>query len=83
MNWRFKIELNQVINTMSDKYDLSCVEEKCPKEVKEALANEVKKAWPLARFADRILKAKSIAAVNRILENVFNEADYQKVWCGI
>ncbi|MFY4731208.1 hypothetical protein [Nitrospira sp. BLG_2] len=83
MNWRHKIELNQVINQMTDKYDLSRFEKRCPTEVKETLATEVAKAPPLARFADLIRKAKTIAAVNRILENVFNEADYHKVWCGI
>lgn len=83
MTWRHKIELNKVISDMSDKYDLSQFEKTCPREVKEALANEVKKAWPLARFADRLMKAKTIAAVNRLLETIFTEADYHRVWCGI
>jgi hypothetical protein len=68
-NWRYKIELNKVLTEMSEKHDLERHEEPCLKEVKEALANEIGKAWPLKRFCEKILKAKSIAEVNRILEN--------------
>lgn len=82
MNWRYKIELNKVLADMGDQFDLSCVEKRCPKAVKEALAKEVEKAAPLRRFASTILSAKSIAEVERILENVFNEADRSAVWCG-
>lgn len=83
MNWRHKIELNKVIADMTEKYDLSCFEEDCPSEVKTALASEVEKAFPLARFAYRLRNAKSIAAVNRLLAKIFNEADSQGVWCGL
>lgn len=82
MNWRETIELNPVISEMSEKYDLDHVENDCPEEVKEKLAGEVEKSWTLKRFAPKLLKAKSIAEVNRILGNVFNEADRSKVWCG-
>jgi hypothetical protein len=83
MNWRYKIELNKALTEMSEKYDLERHEEPCPKEVKEALASEIKKAWPLQRFCQKILDAKSIAQVNRILENVWNAADTERVWCGL
>lgn len=82
MNWREKIELNQVVSKMSEKYNLGNYEEPCPKEVKEELAKEIEKSFALSRFAAKIRSSKSIAAVNRILENVFNEADVKKVWCG-
>ncbi len=81
--WRYKIELNKVLTEMSEKHDLECHEEPCPKEVKEALAKELEKAWPLKRFCQKILDAKSIAQVNRILENVWNAADTERVWCGL
>lgn len=80
--WRHKIELNKVIREASEKHDLSRFEEPCPEEVKIALAEEVKKAWPLQRFAGYITERKSIAELNRILENLFNAADREKVWCG-
>ena len=82
MNWRHKIELNAVLAKTSEDFDLERVEEDCPEEVKKLLSEEVKKAWPLARFAPKIMNAKSIAEVNRILENVYNEADRRAVWCG-
>lgn len=82
MNWREKIELNQVISKMSEKYNLDNYEEPCPNEVKEELAKEIEKSIWLNRFASKIRKSKSIAAVNRILANVFDEADFKKVWCG-
>lgn len=82
-NWRYKIELNKVLTEMSEKHDLERHEEPCPKEVKEALAKELEKAWPLHRFCEKILNAKSIAQVNRILENVWNAADTEGVWCGL
>ena len=81
-NWREKIELNEVLSKMSDEYDLSLLEEDCPTPVKEAIAKEIEKSTWLKRFSSRIRKAKSIAAVNRILEQVFDEADRMKVWCG-
>lgn len=83
MNWRHKIELNKVMSDVCDKHDLSRVEEDCPEEVKEALATEIEKAWPIAHFCKKIRSAKSIAAVNRILERVYNDADRHAVWCGL
>ncbi len=83
MNWRYKIDLAGALKKAGDKYDLEFVEENCPKEVKELLASEVKKAFPIAYFAPQIMKAKSIAAVNRILEKVYDEADRSAVWCGL
>ena len=82
-NWLHKIELNAVIAEVSEEYDLECVEEKCPQEAKESLALEVEKAPPIAHFGALIRKCKSIAAVNRMLERIFNAADAQKVWCGM
>lgn len=82
MNWREKIELNQVVSKMSEKFDLERHEEPCPKEAKENLAKEVEKSIWLNRFAPKIRATKSIAALNRVLEDVFNEADRRRIWCG-
>ena len=82
-NWRFQIQLNKVLADQEEKHDFSRVEEPCPQECLEELAVEVSKAWPLARFAGQLRKAKSIAEVNRILENVYNAADTHRVWCGL
>lgn len=81
-NWRYKIELGEVLRQISENYDLNRAEEDCPVEVKIAVATEVEKAAPLAHFGKRIRRAKTIAKVNRILQEVYNEADYSKVWCG-
>jgi hypothetical protein len=75
--------LNQILKQVSENYDLSREEEDCPAEVKEAIAVELEKAPPLKRFAEHIRNAKSIAKVNRVLDNVWDEADYSKVWCGV
>jgi hypothetical protein len=83
MNWRYKIDLNQVIAELMDDYDLTCMEEDCPPEVKERLIAEISKATPLLRFIDQLQEVKSIAAVNRVLSDVYDEADVSKVWCGL
>jgi hypothetical protein len=81
--WRHKINLAGVMFKCAEEHDLAHVEEDCPEEVKEAIATEIVKAWPLKRFAQTIRQAKSIAEVNRILENIYDEADRSSVWCGI
>ena len=68
---------------MGEKHDLSILEDPCPDEVKDAIAAELAKSASLAHFSGRIRKAKSIAAVNRVLAAVFDEADRMHVWCGI
>lgn len=83
MNWRYKIELRKVLSDMADQHDLERVEEPCPEEVKTAIATEIEKALPLHRFAKQIRQAKSIAAVNRILNKIYDEADQSAVWCGL
>lgn len=80
--WRYKIELNPLIQTLSEQYDLTNHEEPCPDEVREQLALEVEKAWPLNMYGKKLRKAKSIAELNRILNNVFDRADLEMVWCG-
>lgn len=82
-NWRYKIELNQAISQVTEDYDLSRVEEPCPEEVRDILAKECEKAAPLRRFGQQFRDAKSIAEVNRILNDVFEEADKKLVWCGL
>ncbi|RJQ30326.1 hypothetical protein C4565_00650 [Candidatus Parcubacteria bacterium] len=81
-NWKHNIELNKVINQASEEHDLTRFEEDCPEEVKEAIAREIEKAWPLSHHAKEIRAVKSIAALNRRLVLVFDDADYHKVWCG-
>ena len=83
MGWRYEIDLAGVLLKCAEQYDLERVEEDCPEEVKEMIATELEKAWPLKRFATAIRKCKSIAALNRTLENVYIEADFSRVWCGI
>jgi hypothetical protein len=82
-NWRYKIELNGVIERVSEDFDLTRVEEPCPEEVRDALAAECEKAQPLYRFGQQFRDAKSIAEVNRILDSVFTVADEKLVWCGL
>lgn len=82
-NWRHKIELNQAINKVSEEYDLTRLEEPCPVEVRDALAVECEKVFPLRRFGKKFRDAKSIAEVNRILDDVFDVADKKLVWCGL
>lgn len=82
-NWRYKITLNQTLSNLADEYDLKCVEEDCPQPVKEAIIKELLKANPLVGFVGQIRASKSIAAVNRVLEQVYNEADRNLIWCGM
>jgi len=82
-NWQHRIELNQVINQVSEDHDLTRLEEPCPEEVREAIAAECEKAAPLRHFGKKIRGAKSIAEVNRILTNVYSVADRELVWCGL
>ena len=81
--WIEKIELNGVLGKAGEKFDLSRAEEDCPDEVKNDLAAEVAKSIWLSRFSGRLRGARSIAEVNRILEQVFDEADRHRVWCGL
>ncbi len=81
--WQHRINLAGVLSAMGEKHDLSRVEEDCPEEVKEALAVEIRKAPPISHFAGRIKRAKSIAAVNRALAALYDDADRWKVWCGL
>lgn len=82
-NWRYRIELNAALAKANDEFDLSRHEEKCPESVLIAVASEIEKALPLARFGKKIRKAKSIAEFNRILSNIYDEADRSLVWCGL
>jgi len=82
-HWRFKIELNYVIHKCNEDYDLSNFEDHCPSEVKEAIATEVEKAFPLQRFGKQVRNCETIAALNRILDDIFNTADSELVWCGM
>jgi hypothetical protein len=77
--WQYKINLGSVL----EKYDLSRVEEDCPMEVKEAIAAEIAKAPPLVKFVEVVRRSKSIAALKRLLEGIYDEADETGVWCGI
>jgi hypothetical protein len=81
--WRYKIDLAGVMLKCAEEHDLSHAEEDCPAEVKEAIATEITKAWPLKRFAPVIRESKSIAEINRVLRNIYDEADRSSVWCGI
>lgn len=83
MLWLHKIDLHEVLRKADDEFDLSRHEEECPHDVKIMLAKEIRKAPPIASYAQKILNSKSIAGVNRILERLYNEADQKRVWCGI
>ena len=83
MNWRYKIELNQRLREMGEQFDLSYLEEDCPQEVKQAISAECRKAPSLRRFAEIVLGCKSIAAVNRVLAAIYDEADRSAIWCGM
>lgn len=81
MNWQYKIALNNVLQRLGEKHDLSQVEDACPDEVKQAIACELEKARPLVQFADRIRDCISIAAVNRLFDTIYDTADREGVWC--
>ena len=80
--WKYKIELGRVMDEMSDKFDFSRLEEDCPQEVKEAIAVEISKAPPLARFAKKVKSVKSNAEMNRVLDSIYDVADDELVWTG-
>lgn len=82
-NWKQKINLNQILEQLSEEFDLSEVERPCPTVVKNKIANEVERVTVLKPFGKQIRKSRSIAAVNRILEQVFQVADENLVWCGM
>ena len=82
-NWRYTIDLHKVLGECEEQYDLEEVEFPCPEPVKTAIVAELDKAPPLRPFCADIKECKSIAAVNRVLDRVFNEADRKLVWCGM
>lgn len=81
-NWRYKIELNKAIATVSETFDLTREEEEIPPEAANIIANEMRKAPPLISTADLIIKAKTIAEANRIIDRAYDIADKHLVWCG-
>ena len=81
--WNEHIELNAAINRACDEFDLTCHEEDCPTEVKEMLATELAKSQRLGHFANQMRSVKSIAAMNRLLVRVYDEADRFKIWLGL
>lgn len=83
VNWRYRIELAEILQKCSKDHDLSHYEEECPKDVKEAIAAEISKALPLSRLAPRVMESKTIAELNRVLQLVYDVADAELVWCGI
>ncbi len=81
MRWIYECDLNGAIRRNNKQHDLSRHEEPIPPEVVTTICAELQKAPPLARFVREVCEAKSIAALNRILTNVFDEADRRRVWC--
>lgn len=81
--WIEKIELGEVLRKVNEEFDLSRVEERCPVPVKKQLIAVIEKSSKLRHFADAIHKARSIAALNRLIEEIYNEADRVRVWCGL
>ena len=79
-NWREYIDLHKVLDEMGEKHDLSIMEDDCPAEVKEAIAKELEKSVWLKIYAGQIRRARAIAAVNRILNRVYDAADQHLVW---
>jgi hypothetical protein len=82
-NWRYSIDLNSVLASASERHDMSKYERKCPKTVKMQIAAELRKAPPLQHFAKQIEDAESIAEVNRIIDEVYDAADANLIWCGL
>jgi flagellar motor switch protein FliM len=82
-NWRYRIELAKVLEKCNENHDLSHYEEECPQDVKDLIAAEISKAWPLTRLAPRVTESKTIAELNRVLQLVYDVADAELVWCGI
>jgi hypothetical protein len=83
MGWLYRIDLAGVMLQCAEKHDLTRVEEDCPEDVKELIAVEISKADPLKRFAESVRNSKSIAELNRILQKIYDEADFRRVWCGL
>ena len=83
MAWSEKIDLNRLLTKLDEEYDLERVEENCPQAVKEAIVAEIRKSTWLASYAEDVLACKSIAAVNRCLQKIYDVADIRRVWCGM
>lgn len=83
MNWKYQIGLNKAIDLCNDKFDMTKHEEQCPEEVKDILIAELKKAWPLEGYIDKVRKVQSIVELNRVLDHIYDRADQMKVWCGL
>lgn len=85
MTWNYSIELNKVISDCNSNYQLDQMdfEDDCPEEIKQLISEEVKKAKPLAKYSGKILDVVTIHDLNCLLEEIFDEADRRRVFCGI
>lgn len=81
-NWRYKIELRALLHKASEQYDFND-DDDVPEEVKEAVAQELLKAPPLREFADQVRDAVTVADLDDILRDVYDMADFERVWCGL
>lgn len=81
-HWAEKIELNKAISLANDRHDLSRHEEQVPDEVKALLNAELGKSLILCHFVQRVNACKSIAALNREIAKIYDQADQHRVWCG-
>lgn len=82
-NWRQRIDLNGAIARANEAHDLTRVEESPPAEVVEMLCRELEKSEVLRRHVKPLRACLSIAALNRRLSLVFDDADRGRVWCGM
>lgn len=81
--WRYTIDLRSAIEWCDTKYDLTRHEEPCPEECLERLVAEVEKAPTLrSAWPAKIRSCRTIAELNRVLDDLYDSADRSRVWTG-
>lgn len=83
MNWRYKLNLGEVISECDEKFDLSKHEEAVPEEVKTRISDCLSSSNILNAWASKVRHSRSIAELNRILDEIYDIADRQKIWLGL
>lgn len=78
-NWKYEIDIKTILNKGDELEDSDPV----PQALKEELAAELRKAPPLFHLARRMEGVRTVAGLNRVLEEVYDLADYKRVWLGL
>lgn len=82
--WKHRIDLIKVINNMDDKYDLKDDDTDCPDEVKKAIVDElIKVPVVFDLYLPMVIDAVTVKDLNVVLDDIYDQADNERVWCGI